>query len=212
MPLTALTALVRKDLLVFFTDRRAVILTLAIPIAIASFFGSIFSGSGDQEAARVPVAMIDQDGSAVSKRLITATAADKALAVTQPPLEDARAAVLAGRLGVAVVIPPGFGATAVGAFIAAGQNAQLELLTDPSKGAEVAMVRGLLTAHVMEAVTQEAFTGAESRRLIDDGLQSLSSSGMPADQRDLLRRILESAQALSRSQEANGTPDRKSVV
>ena len=70
MPLTALTALVRKDLLVFFTDRRAVILTLAIPIAIASFFGSIFSGSGDQEAARVPVAMIDQDGSAVSKRLI----------------------------------------------------------------------------------------------------------------------------------------------
>ena len=72
--LVPLAALVKKDLQIFFTDRRAVVLTLAIPIAIASFFGSLFQGSGDQEAARVPVAMVDQDGSAVKKRLITATA------------------------------------------------------------------------------------------------------------------------------------------
>jgi ABC-2 type transport system permease protein len=143
--MTALAALVRKDLQIFFTDRRAVVLTLAIPIAIASFFGSLFSGRGDQEQARVAVAMVDQDGSGLSKRLVEATAADKALAVTQPSLEDARAAVLAGRLSVAVVIPAGFGDTAVRRFIGQGRNADLELLTDPSKGAEVAMVRGLLT-------------------------------------------------------------------
>jgi len=206
MALAPLVALVRKDLQIFFTDRRAVILTLAIPIAIASFFGSLFQGQSDQEAARVAVAMVDQDGSGLSKRLITATAADKALAVTQPPLEEARAAVLAGRLGVAVVIPAGFGDAAVRAFIGQGKNAELELLTDPSKGAEVAMVRGLLTGHVMGAVTQEAFTGPSSQRLLDEGIKSLETSTMPADQRELLRRVFESVQALSRGQQNTGAP------
>ena len=35
----ALRALVRKDLLLFFSDRRAVIMGFIAPIAIASFFG-----------------------------------------------------------------------------------------------------------------------------------------------------------------------------
>src|SRR6185503_14968405 len=94
MALAPLAALVRKDLQIFFTDRRAVILTLAIPIAIASFFGSIFKGPDENaEPARVAVAVVDQDAGGVSKRLLTTIAADRALAVTQPSLGEARAAV-----------------------------------------------------------------------------------------------------------------------
>ena len=37
-------AMIRKDLQLFLTDRRAVIMGLVAPVAIASFFGSIFSG------------------------------------------------------------------------------------------------------------------------------------------------------------------------
>jgi ABC-2 type transport system permease protein len=207
MTVTALTALVRKDLLVFFTDRRAVILTLAIPIAIASFFGSLFSGPSESgERARVAVAVVDQDGSGLSKRLLTTIAADRALAVTQPPLDEARAGVQAGRLAVAVVIPAGFGATATRAFLTQGTSAELQLLTDPSRSAESSMVRGILTGHVMQAVVQESFTGAQGRQLMDESLKTLESSGMPADQRDLLRQLLQSAQGLSRAQETSGTP------
>ena len=39
-------AMVRKDMQMFFSDRRAVIMSFVVPIAIASFFGSIFKGSG----------------------------------------------------------------------------------------------------------------------------------------------------------------------
>ena len=46
MSLRPVTAMVRKDLLLFFGDRRSVILSFVVPIAIASFFGSIFSGGG----------------------------------------------------------------------------------------------------------------------------------------------------------------------
>ena len=207
MSLTPLAALVRKDLQIFFTDRRAVVLTLAIPIAIASFFGSLFSGPGEGgERVRVAVAVVDQDGSGFSKRLLATVAADRALAVTQPPLADARAGVLAGRLSVAVVIPAGFGAAATRAFLTQGTSAELELLTDPSRSAESSMVRGLLSGHVMQAVVQEAFTGAEGRQQMEDTLKTLDSSGMPAEQRDMLRQLLQSAQGLSRAQETSGTP------
>ena len=62
MGLTAFVALVRKDLQLFFSDRRSVILTFAVPIAIASFFGSIFRGSGDNdEPAKISIAIVDRD-------------------------------------------------------------------------------------------------------------------------------------------------------
>ena len=77
MAFAPLAALVRKDLQIFFTDRRAVILTLAIPIAIASFFGSLFSGQSDSEPARTALAMVDQDGSPLSKRLVSVMAGTK---------------------------------------------------------------------------------------------------------------------------------------
>jgi ABC-2 type transport system permease protein len=201
MPFRVVAALVRKDLQIFFTDRRAVVLTLAIPIAIASFFGSMFGGPSDRsEAARMPVALVDLDGSAVSRALVTRTAADTALQVTQPSLDQARAEVRAGRLPVAVVIPKGFGDAAGRAFVAQGDRPNLQLLTDPSKSAEVAMVRGILTGHVMEAVSQEMFSGPDGQRLLDDGLRSLESSNVPPDQLEALRRVMQSAQELYRLQ------------
>ena len=41
-------ALVRKDILLFFVDRRALLMSFAIPIAIGSFFGYVLGGAGDQ--------------------------------------------------------------------------------------------------------------------------------------------------------------------
>ena len=47
-------ALVRKDLRIFFSDARTVLLTLAVPIAIASFFGYVFSGPASGAAPTTP--------------------------------------------------------------------------------------------------------------------------------------------------------------
>ena len=205
MRMGPVAALVRKDLQIFFGDVRAVLLTLAVPIAIASFFGYVFSGPrAGAEPARIRIAVVDRDGSTISKALIDRMASDRALDVTRPALEAARADVRAGRLALGVVIPPGFGAAAGSAFLAQTARPQLELLIDPSKPAEVSMVRGILTGHVMEAVSQEMFAGAQGRQFTDDSLRALDSSGMPAEQRELLRRLLESAQGLNRAQDAAG--------
>ena len=58
MALIPLLAMVRKDLQLFFSDRRSVIVSFVVPIAIASFFGAVFSGGGrDREPARIAIAV-----------------------------------------------------------------------------------------------------------------------------------------------------------
>ena len=90
MPLIPLVAMVRKDLLLFFSDRRSVIVSFVVPIAIASFFGSIFSGpSNSSEPARIAVAVVDHDVSLISKAILAGAQTDKNLKVATPT-EDER--------------------------------------------------------------------------------------------------------------------------
>src|SRR5436309_9970615 len=110
MALTPLRAMIWKDLLLFFSDRRSVIVSFIVPIAIASFFGAIFSGSsGDREPAKISVAMIDLDGSAISKGIVAGAGTDRNLKVSTPSEADARESVRTGKLAAAVVIPKEFG-------------------------------------------------------------------------------------------------------
>jgi len=63
-------ALVRKDLRLFFNDRRAVAVGMLVPIVLASFFGYLFGGRRNAETSRVAVLVIDQDGSNISRGLL----------------------------------------------------------------------------------------------------------------------------------------------
>ena len=56
------------------------------------------------------------------------------------------------------MIPKGFGDAAVPALFGGGQKPELTLLRDPNRMAEAGMVRGMLTQHVMQAVSTEAFS------------------------------------------------------
>lgn len=181
MALQAWRAMVRKDLLQFFSERRAVIMSFVAPIAIASFFGFIFSGNRGSEATRVPVRVVDQDQSVISKAIVQGLATDKALEVKGGTVDESREAVRRGKATVAVVVPAGFGEAAGRAFFAGGEKPALELLYDPSHGAELAMVRGILTQHVMQAVSAEMFGGEQGRRLTQESLAGLKTSGDMSD-------------------------------
>src|SRR6185295_9981324 len=184
MAFIPLLAMVRKDLQLFFSDRRSVIVSFVVPIAIASFFGSIFSGPGNNsEPARIAVAIIDQDASAISKGIVAGAQADRNLKLTMPTEAEARDAVRRGRTSVAIVIPAGFGDAAAKAFFGNGEKPALGVLFDPSHSVEVAMVRGILTQHVMEAVSKEMFGGAQGRATVERTLPQIEASAMPADQK-----------------------------
>src|SRR5471030_1139590 len=123
MALIPLLAMVRKDLQLFFSDRRSVIVSFVVPIAIASFFGAVFSGGGqNREPARIAVAIVDQDGSAISKAILAGASTDKNLKVTTPTADEARELVRKGTMPVAAIITKGFGDAASEAFFGNGEK------------------------------------------------------------------------------------------
>jgi ABC-2 type transport system permease protein len=205
MRLGPLFGMVRKDLLLFFGDRRSVILSFVVPIAIASFFGSIFSASDSNEPARIDVSIVDYDNSSISKGVVAGIRTDKNLKVSMPAEPAARDAVKRGKTIVAVLIPKGFGEASGKAFLGIGAQPTLGLLYDPSHRTELAMVRGILVQHVMQAVSREMFGGPQGRSLVDQTLPQIESSAMAPTQKAALLQMLKSVQGFYNQQRAADT-------
>ena len=191
-------ALVRKDLLLFFGDRKAVVVGILVPIVLASFFGYLFGGQkGNAEMSKVPLLVIDQDGSDISRGLITQLADAKNLAVKPSTLDAAREAVRKGQATAAIVIPKDFGRDAGRALFTAQSKPQLDVLYDPSHNVELGMVKGILAGAVMQSVSKEMFSGSGGRELVNEGLARVEAdSQLPAEVRKPLRDLLSSVKEL----------------
>src|SRR5208337_2733057 len=95
--LTAIRALVRKDVVIFLRDRRALVVSVLTPIVVAAFFGFLFGGGGaGDNVSRVPVGVTDLDGSALSKALVEDLAHDESLATELMSEESAHQLVKTG--------------------------------------------------------------------------------------------------------------------
>jgi ABC-2 type transport system permease protein len=202
---TALKALIRKDLVLYFSNRRALVMSIAAPIVIAAFFGSLFS-SGGGKTSRIPVALSDLDGSAISKQIDAALRGDSALDVRELDAAQAVSAVRTGDVRAAIVLPKGFGDAAPRAMFGGGAKPVIALHYDPSQGVVLAMVRGLLSQHVMDSVSQAVFSG-DSLAGGSDVMRELrrdaeSSTGMPTDAR---RDLLTMFDSIDRVQRRSGT-------
>jgi ABC-2 type transport system permease protein len=158
--MNALKMLVLKDLRVYFSNRRALLMNLVAPILIAAFFGSVFGGSSDAKTSPLPLGVSDLDQSGVSQRIVAAMRADSSLELIELTPDDARSRVRNGKLGASLVFPAGFGAAATKALFGGVDKPQVVLMFDPSKTAVPTIARGLLTQHAMQAVMVEAMTTA----------------------------------------------------
>ncbi len=189
-------ALVRKDMQLFFVDRRALLMSFAIPIAIGSFFGYVLGGAGDQaNQSKISVLTVDQDHSAISQEIVRRLSAEKALDVRPSMPDDARAAVRKGKANVAVIIPPNFGKAAGAAFFGPGEKPEIAVLFDPSHAAERSMAEGILTGDVMQAVSKEMFTGQTGRAMVQESLARVEQSqGLPPEDKQSLEDLLRSVE------------------
>lgn len=170
----ALFALIRKDLILFINDRRALFITLLMPIVLAAFFGYIMGGSGVKESAKIELAVVVQDSHVISQKILAGLKAEPTLAVTEMSLDKAQELVRKGKLGAAVQLPQGFGEAAGAALFGAKAKPDLPLFYDPSQSAVLAMVKGMLTQHVMQSVSSEMFNGQAGNQVVDKSLAELS--------------------------------------
>ena len=140
-------------------DRVAQALTFLLPIVFFSIFAGVFGNQEGDGTSRIRIAVVDEDGSELSARIVGGLRNEGALRVRTtanadggPPLDRAAAEALVknGDLPVAVVLPKGLGATAA-AFGAGDSGPRIQLLADVSDPIAPQMVSGLLQKVTMTA-------------------------------------------------------------
>lgn len=186
--MTALFALMRKDIVLYFSNRRAVITTIAAPIFIAAFFGYLFGGNGNNAPTKIPVAVVDLDHSEISRKIVEGLSKDPALAIQEVSAAEETDLVRHAKVRAAVVLPAGFGDAAARAMFRPGDKPTVTLHYDPSQPMVLAVVRGMLVQHVMQSVADSVFSGAQAGKLIDEAkARLLQNNTLPeARKRDLL--------------------------
>ena len=197
--------LVRTDLRLYFSNRRALLMNLAAPIAIAAFFGSLFGPHRDDKPASIPIAISDQDGSALSRAIAQRLAAEPRLSVRALDEPAAIELVRAGQLQVNIVVPAGFGANAGLAMFGAREKLPLAIHYDPSQYVTLQLVDGLLAQAVMQEIGKSLFSfqGDTFTRLRSQ-LRDNQAMG-PATRADL-EGILDRADRLQARQSADAAP------
>jgi ABC-2 type transport system permease protein len=173
--MTALIALVRKDLLLYLNNRRALLLHLLMPVVLAAFFGSLFGGNSSAGSGKIDIGLVLQDHSEISRRIAAGLKTNSVLKVQDLGEQEAQALVKKGKLAVAVVLPEGFGEQAANALFGGRDKPAMPVYYDPSQSTVLAMVKGLLTQQVMQEVSA-AVMGPEGSAIADKQLEQVRAA------------------------------------
>src|ERR1041385_5581875 len=192
-----LKELIRKDLKIFLADKRGVIVSIAVPVALASFMALIFGGLGSgggngPKKNAVPIAIVDLDQSPLSKALVEDLAESKLVEPRAMRQDQAMGDVKLARISAALILPEGFGKQSTAALFN-GEVPRVQLIFDPPKSAEVQIVRGAMMQSAMKVVTREAFSPANWRATSQENLARIEqSSSLSAVQKATLRALFSS--------------------
>ncbi len=183
-----IAAIVRTSFRALRRDRGAFILSFVLPVAFFSIFAVIF-GQTHNSTPKVSVAVVDEDHSIASQRLVAGLEHEEALnAFTAPKpkngapqkpdytAQTAEAGVKAGDFSAALIIPSGFGAHPIAFGPQATGQPQIEILHDSSDPIAAQVLAGMLQKVVMTSMGDV---------MADQGMQYFdqSSGGLTAEQR-----------------------------
>jgi len=182
-------------------DRVAQALTFLLPIIFFSIFATVFGQQNNPQTTRIRVAVVDEDGSEFSRRMVEGLKKEGGLRVRTaagedaagPPLDRTAAQRLVrnGDVPVGVILPQGLGA----AFGQTGMGGgpPIALLADPSDPIAPNMVGGLLQKVTMTAAPDllmqgglrqfETYAGAltpQQKAAVDAWIPRLRSGDVPS--------------------------------
>ena len=158
-----------KDLKLTIHDKRALILTLLVPIALIALFAFAFGGAGkSNDANPISIFISDQDSSDVSRDVISKLDTLKSLYIKLLPLENAKEEVTKGGRVAVLAFYKGFKDS-----VETGKNYPLELFYDQSRQIEAGLLQQVLFSHLFEIVGTK---GIKSRisKMIDEQNPDLS--------------------------------------
>ncbi len=189
--------IIRTAMISLRRDRAALALSFILPITFFSIFAVIFGGRRDT-VPKITVIVVDEDQSQVSRELVKGLEREGSLVIRTRPVSNnkgvqpgeytaatAEAAVKAGDVPVALIVPHGFGENPI-SFRSDQDRPTIQLLNDSSDVVAWQMVSGLLQKVAMTSMPAvmaeqgskyaDQFVGGftpEQRKRMDAGLEQL---------------------------------------
>ena len=205
----AILELARKDLVLLRRDRAAAFFTFVFPLAIALFFGYVFSGTTSEP---VKVAAWMEKPSAAAERLVHALGEDGAFVLEVVPDRDAgEQLVRRGRAVALVTVPAGYDEELSRTFT--GGGARVGLVLDPSRRAEGAMLVGKLHEVAFRTVFEGMSDPAQLQPMLDRVEERLKDpgSGLSMTDQVAIRAMLSRARGAAQAQAREGEIGRAHV-
>jgi ABC-2 type transport system permease protein len=160
-----------KDITQILRNRMTFLFLLLMPVAFTLLFGLAFGGSAQPSDTRLPVGLLDQDGSLISADLHTLLAGSTVIRLDTTPgrtVADLAALVGSAKLAAAVVIPAGYSDS-----VRIGRPLKLGFYADPSQASTSTVESGLVAA-------SNRLSGAVRTAVITSGITNDPASFDPA--------------------------------
>jgi ABC-2 type transport system permease protein len=136
-----------KDIRLFLTDKRALLMTFFMPIALISIFALAFGGERERQSKPIDILVSDSDGSATSAEIITALDTISTIEVKRIPIDSGEMLVKRGKESLVLVLQKGFGDS-----LLQNGSPQLQIRFDQSQGPEVAIMQQALYGNLMAVI------------------------------------------------------------
>lgn len=182
-----------KDLRLLMRDRAAAFFTFVFPLAIALFFGYVFSGTTSEP---LHVAALVEQSSPAASMLMAALDKDGGFKISVVDSRDAgEQLVRRGRAVGLVIVPSSYAEGIDGVF--SGGGAKLELVVDPSRRPEGAMLVGKIHEVAFRTVFAAIGDPVQFARVLDRMEESLKDSDLSLTDRLAVRTALSRARTMS---------------
>ncbi len=143
--------ILKKDLQLFFSDRKGVLLTFLLPIILISLFTFAFGGMGGSSSKSRPIELLvaDNDQTKESKAIIARLDTLASLQLVPTELATAEELVKKGKAVGVLIFEKGFQAA-----INSGEQLPMELKYDSAREIEMGMLQSVLMQELMSSIGQ----------------------------------------------------------
>ncbi len=166
-----------KDLKLFFKDKRSVLVTFAIPIALITLFAFAFGGAGKSGGSSIiKMQLSDLDSTTASYETTKIFDSLKSIRVLVTPLEQALENIKKGKQSCVLIIHKGFSDS-----LSSGKGLPLELQYDEAKEIEV----GLLQQSLISTVASLPFSIGDPKTSMANRFNNMVKDAPPGLQKDI---------------------------
>ncbi len=163
--------ILKKDLKLFFSDKKSVLLTFLMPILLITLFAFAFGGIGGESSKSKPITLLvsDADNSIDSKSVIANLDSLKGVVIIRKEKEEAVNLVRKGKYVGVLIFEKGFQDS-----INTAHELPMELKYDAAREIEMGMLQGVLMQSLMSSVGEKTVK-AKINTYLDTNFSSVST-------------------------------------